>query len=174
MPLHEMVLSGPEGMLRRAPSRRRGAVESEEERLVVEEVKETGISVITDSPSLGIFLSASGLQACAASASHRRSRRLAVWFLQERAVSNGVTRVCRGGTHKAPEKGLWARDWETLRAGFEAGDFWLDLALTAVLGPLMSSRAASFLLSLLLFGLTSVPARGGAFDEEVTPALEDP
>ena len=79
--LEETVLSGPEGMLRKVPSRRRGAVVSEDEGLIVEEVKETGISVCIDSSGLGNFLSASGLPAFSARASPRRSRRVEAGLL---------------------------------------------------------------------------------------------
>lgn len=47
--LNEMVLRGPEGMLLKVASRRRGAVVSDEEGLMVEEDNAAGISVSTDS-----------------------------------------------------------------------------------------------------------------------------
>lgn len=85
--LEDMVLSGPEGMLRKVPSRRRGAVVSDDEGLMVEDVKETGISVNTDNSGLGSFLSASGLPAFSARASPRRSRRVVAGFLQVSVVT---------------------------------------------------------------------------------------
>lgn len=60
---------------------------SEDELLIVEAVKETGISVNTDSAGLGSFLSASGLPAFPAMACLRRSRRVVAGFLQVSVVT---------------------------------------------------------------------------------------
>lgn len=84
--LEEMVLSGPEGMLRKGPSRSRGAVVSDDEGLIVEEDKETGISVSIDNSGLGSLLSASGLPTFSPRACPRRSRRVAAGFLQVRSA----------------------------------------------------------------------------------------
>lgn len=60
---------------------------SEDEGLIVEAVKETGISVSTDSSGLSSFLSASGLPAFSARACPRRSRRVGAGFLQVSVVT---------------------------------------------------------------------------------------
>ena len=76
------MLRGPDGMLRKVVSRSRSVVVSEDEGLMVESVKEAGISVKTDGSGLGSFLSASGLPDLSARASPRRSRIVAAGFLQ--------------------------------------------------------------------------------------------
>lgn len=60
---------------------------SEDEGLIVEAVKERGISVSTDSSGLGSFLSASGLPTFSARACPRRSRRVVAGFLQVSVVT---------------------------------------------------------------------------------------
>lgn len=85
--LEEIVLSGPEGMLRKVPSRRRGAVVSEEDRLMVEEVRVAGTSVVSGRSGLLYSLSASGLSAGPERASHRFSSRVAIGSLQESLVN---------------------------------------------------------------------------------------
>lgn len=61
---------------------------SDDEGLIVEDVKEKGISVSTDSSGLGSFLSASGLPAFSARACPRRSRRVVAGFLQVSVVTS--------------------------------------------------------------------------------------
>lgn len=100
------MLSGPEGMLRKVPSRSRGAVVSDDEGLIVEEDKEMGISVSIDNSGLGSLLSASGLPAFWARACPRRSRRVAVDFLQVRSVMTGLSGVFQDDTHIGSGEGL--------------------------------------------------------------------
>lgn len=87
--LNEMVLRGPEGMLLEVPSRRRGAVVSDEEGLMVEEDKAAGISVSTDSSGRGSPLGASSLPASSGRVLPRRPRTVAMGVLQVGGVSGG-------------------------------------------------------------------------------------
>lgn len=104
------MLSGPEGMLCKVPSRSRGAVVSEDEGLIVEEDKEMGIFVSIDNSGLGSLLSASGLPAFSARAWPRRSRRVAAAFLQMRSVMAGLSGGFQDDTHMVSGKGLWDKD----------------------------------------------------------------
>lgn len=104
------MLSGPEGMLCKVPSRSRGAVVSEDEGLIVEEDKEMGTFVSIDSSGLGSLLSASGLPAFSARACPRRSRRVAAGFLQVRSVMTGLSGDFQDDTHMVSGKGLWDKD----------------------------------------------------------------